>query len=102
MKLIKPAKSIQEMVTIAHHKTRNLSQWFFDSKPELLFEEQWLGRVTLTSCLIDFESETVMLGKKIEHLRFGNTIYRGVIPLIKKNLNIAECIVDHVEQQEEK
>jgi hypothetical protein len=89
MKLVKPAALHMENVSVIQCSPKNVGNWVSKS-----------GRIKLSSCLIDFESNTVSLGVKIARLQFGSDVYHGVIPLIHKtNSTIVECLVDHIEQK---
>lgn len=57
------------------------------------------GHLKLNTCVIDFGTEAIVLGKKIDMLKFGNVVYRGVVPL-KRDKTTVECVVEQTEQQQ--
>lgn len=79
MKLIKPATVYQEAVEFMQGSLSSC------------------GKLSLSTCLIDFGRNQIKLGEPIDELKFGSTVYRGVLPLLRrKGGNLVECVVFNI------
>jgi hypothetical protein len=103
MRLVKSCERHQEVVEIRERRQGN----GFNCGPPLAnfalatdgHTTKVAGQISFSSCVIDFQSTPFELMEKIMELKFGEYVYRGVLPL-KSNGTIAECMVDFVEKEQ--
>jgi hypothetical protein len=97
MKLVKPAQTHVAYVVIKEKPARQIARLLMAPR----IPERNPNMIRLTSCVIDFGTTPVILGKKIEKLQFGTTTYYGVMPvMVVPGHNTIECVVDKTETEQ--
>jgi hypothetical protein len=81
--------SLRSILTKGYKKAKEAS----DRSPGMRFT----GRARYTTCEIDFEDYQFVLGLPILSIKFGDELYKHVVPLNVIEGTIVECCIDFIE-----